>query len=329
MTQGIYGIQIPSIINNHNYFYNSLSIYSNGLVDCWELVDLDFLKQKIQEKWIVCSIPDGEDISIHHLGNWKIRESIWEFNEETYYDYILKMIKHLNPKMENLHNYHGSLTEENNYVTTNFIQTSESFPIKRDNQNSFFSSEIKGEILSAFYKHTEKYYLVDICIYSDETIQIRNLPIQINIKYDEFEKLIENKYIITQPLDKTRIIIHNLGSFILEQQNYSTSIEDFLLEAQDIVATLNNKSNSLAICRSIYMEYMEEPSTKLRSKLKESYEKIPSHMRHYVVDMDVKDIPIRMIVYGDQELKNWSHYKAAKKLGLSLPSIKIPKPKDE
>ena len=38
---------------------------------------------------------------------------------------------------------------------------------------------------------------------------------------------------------------------------------------------------------------------------------------------------IRMIIYGKQEIENWSHYQVAKKLGDELPNIEIPEIKDE
>lgn len=49
----------------------------------------------------------------------------------------------------------------------------------------------------------------------------------------------------------------------------------------------------------------------------------------YVGDMDTKDIEVRMIIYGDQEIENWSHYKLAKERGEALPTIIVPKPNDE
>lgn len=64
-------------------------------------------------------------------------------------------------------------------------------------------------------------------------------------------------------------------------------------------------------------------------KLREAYENIPKHERIYVVDMDVKDTAVRMIIYGEQEIENWSHYQIAKKIGLNPPNISIPKLEDE
>ena len=56
---------------------------------------------------------------------------------------------------------------------------------------------------------------------------------------------------------------------------------------------------------------------------------ISPHLRPYILgDIDVKDIPIRMIIYGKKEIENWSHYIVAKEMGYDLPENSIPTPKD-
>jgi len=43
--------------------------------------------------------------------------------------------------------------------------------------------------------------------------------------------------------------------------------------------------------------------------------------------MDTKDVAVRMILYGDQEIENWSHWIASRERGEPLPAITVPKPK--
>jgi hypothetical protein len=63
--------------------------------------------------------------------------------------------------------------------------------------------------------------------------------------------------------------------------------------------------------------------------LRRSYEAVPEHLRMYCGDMDTKDIPIRMILYGKDEIKNWSHYAVSKAEGMELPTIEIPESPSE
>ena len=45
---------------------------------------------------------------------------------------------------------------------------------------------------------------------------------------------------------------------------------------------------------------------------------------------DTKDIAVRMVIYGDQEIENWSHRAAARAQGdQDPPTISVPKPIDE
>jgi len=45
--------------------------------------------------------------------------------------------------------------------------------------------------------------------------------------------------------------------------------------------------------------------------------------------MDSKDIPVPMILYGDDELEGWSHRAVARARGEPLPTISVPRPRDE
>ena len=78
-----------------------------------------------------------------------------------------------------------------------------------------------------------------------------------------------------------------------------------------------------------YERYMAEPSSKAMVAFRQKYEAVPEHLRLYCGDMDTKDIPIRMILYGKREIESWSHYQVAKAHGEELPSIDVPEPPPE
>ena len=64
--------------------------------------------------------------------------------------------------------------------------------------------------------------------------------------------------------------------------------------------------------------------------LREAHEAVPAHERQYVGDMDTKDVDVRMIIHGDQELEAWSHRAAGRALGLETSrSFPVPKPGGE
>ncbi|MCB9871486.1 MAG: hypothetical protein H6837_16640 [Planctomycetes bacterium] len=82
--------------------------------------------------------------------------------------------------------------------------------------------------------------------------------------------------------------------------------------------------------REAFQQYLEEPTLKAKDELQAAYEAVPEHHRMYVGDMDTKDIPVRMIIYGEEEIEGWSHRAVARSLGEEeLPPIDVPKPEDE
>jgi hypothetical protein len=97
------------------------------------------------------------------------------------------------------------------------------------------------------------------------------------------------------------------------------------LETADLFAELSGQPTSIQKCRACYDAFLAAPTVANREALREVYEAVPEHNRMYLGDMDTKDVPIRMIIYGKQELENWSHRIVARELGDSpLPIIFVP-----
>ena len=333
-TKRVAGIQTPGVIHNGNYFFVNLSVFADGIIDCWELVDLSFFKKKLKEGWVVPSIPEGESISIHHLGDWQISGGNWDFNQKTLFKYVKGLIKTLNPKMENLHNCHGHLNRQfakgKGYISILGETNNRGEPSKKEKPDSFITNWLHGKSLSIFCKQQEQTYLADLRVFKDASVQISRLPEPVNTTISNVKNMITEGTLKTQLSLPKNIHIHNLGSFNAVKENYSIQIEDFWGSLQDIYENLNERLSSSDLCQRIYKEYMENPTVELRRKLRTAYEKIPQHERIYVLgDQDVKDIPVRMIIYGDQEIEKWAGYVIAKEKGWELPVIKVPKPKDE
>lgn len=76
---GIYridkGMLIPGkarnvYIHNGEYYLSQLKVYADGMIDCWNLVNLEEFKQKITDGWIVLALPEGAELNIHMLGSF-------------------------------------------------------------------------------------------------------------------------------------------------------------------------------------------------------------------------------------------------------------------
>lgn len=46
--KAIEGTRIPGIIKNGQYYYINLDVYEDGMINCWELVDIKGLEEKLR-----------------------------------------------------------------------------------------------------------------------------------------------------------------------------------------------------------------------------------------------------------------------------------------
>ncbi|MDG0794074.1 hypothetical protein OMP38_27030 [Cohnella ginsengisoli] len=101
--KAIEGTTVPGIIyNGGQYFFINLDIFEDGMANCWELVDLEGLKDKLDLGWLTPVVPLGKTLSIHGLGAFKIESTNWLHDKKTYYKLVVNKIKRLNPAFENI-----------------------------------------------------------------------------------------------------------------------------------------------------------------------------------------------------------------------------------
>ena len=325
ITQGVY---ISGIIRNGNNYLINVGIFENGLVNVWDLVDLNLLQEKIDKSWLIPSFPDGENLHIHHLGVWKIDAAKWVYDKEGYYNHIVNIVKALNPEMTNLYDYFGCNTVKNGFVSVPKLNLTRSKPVKQHEKYTW--QEVYGDDFFCFFKNGEKSYdLVNVNVFSDGKIQIANLENTMLLGLEEFEEEVKQARITTDIIEGSSVNILGLGLCVFGEGGNYVSMNEKMDEIKDMILKLNNKLTTSDICRNILDEYLANPNSKLKEKLKIAYENVPEHLRMYLGDMDVKDTEIRMIIYGDEEIENWSHYAVAKTNDEKLPSISIPKPLEE
>jgi hypothetical protein len=70
----IEGTLRPVFIDNGGYHLTELMIYADGLIDCWELVDLEGFRKKVRSGWVATSIPEGAKGSAFPLASWRFAE---------------------------------------------------------------------------------------------------------------------------------------------------------------------------------------------------------------------------------------------------------------
>lgn len=323
-TEILEGFSIPGIINNMQYYFTDLQVYSDGLISCWEMVDLAMFRDKLNRGWVVTSIPDGEAISIFNLGHWNIEQGEWKHTKETFYDYVYSLVKRLNPTLENLHNYNGNNSKiiGKTNVAKHFMPNAK--PYYLDEPNSIFPKKNNGEKFHFFYRSDDKkIYLVELSLYKSGHVELCNLPIKKIFQFEELNELTQKGILFTELKVGETVTILNLGVFKITSGS-GVDINFKMSELTDKFNELNGRESSIVKCARIFDEYKENPSKKLRDELKFAYECVPEHQRIFVGTMDTKDYEVRQVIYGDIAKKEWKEY-----YGFEYPYDDMPKPIDE
>lgn len=324
--QVVEGFSIPAIIHNGSYFFVDIAVYADGRVDCWHFEDLEHFKKDVERGWVEVAIPDNKEISIHGLGSWTITNGSWMFDKHSFVAYVLSLIKTLNPRMENIYQYREKKV---NGMRIGDSANGSIYKEHKRHAHDPFPKKIGGEGMHLFYKVEDAYYLINVVVFSDLTMGLHRLENPVSLTLPEFEELIQKEIIVAEIPDQARVHIYGLGSFTVLNCGYSNEIGEKLLEVKDMIREAKGEPSTIDVCRAAYQQYLDQPTLENKELLRISYENVPDHQKMYVGDMDTKDVAVRMIIYGDQEIENWSHYSVAKARGEELPTITVPKPTDE
>lgn len=322
------GIKVPGFIHNGSHYFTELDVYADGLVECWGAVDLEFLADKCKQGWITPTIPDGADVSIHDVIQAKVASGQWRYDSQTYHERLIEQVRRLNPSMDNLIDFKGEDVEIRNGVRHAKIGFTKATPL----QTALGESSPTGRARYAFVRENGYVFLTAIRIYAGGQIDIHpRYGEERLIDLEAFEKLVSSNDISVTVPSGTLVEIDTLGRFrVVDVWSYVERPGDFIDEIADVIVELDGQPDLVAKCRQVFQEYLTEPTVRNRERLKQAYEAVPEHHRMYVGDMDTKDIPVRMVIYGDDEIENWSHRAVARSFGHEgLPTIEVPTPTDE
>lgn len=291
--KNIEGTRVPGIIKNMQYFYVNVDVYEDGMANCWELVDLEGLKEKINRHWLVTQVPDGENLSIHGLGSYKVGSAIWKYSQRSYFSHIKDTVKRLNPGMENIYTISKREKELLQQRRVSYSARAKEFYVKRE----MFYETSEGDGFTVFFKHNEKCYLVNLVVYVDGQVTCYTLDFVLNYQLEEIESLFQNGTFFANIEQPTTIHLDNFGEVTFSETMYSVDPLEKYKELKDLHLKLNGGKTAFEKCRETYYEFLGNPNEYSRTKLKELYEQIPKHERMYLGDMDTKDLDYVRIIY--------------------------------
>ncbi|NIG55791.1 hypothetical protein [Chitinophaga sp. Cy-1792] len=320
------GFSIPGFVHNGSYYFVDIDVYADGRVECWQFEDFEHFKNHVKNDWVAVGIPENKAIDIHGLGVWDISNGTWLYNEDSYIEYVWSLIELLNPKLENIFKYSEKIVKGISVGETGKGTNYKEVP---RTPHDFFPPRLTGESLNMFYCKEHVYHLIKVIVFPDLTIKLDRMEVPVNMSLEDFEALVAQGVIVTALPQNAKVHIYGLGEFTATRCQYHIDAHDKILEIKDIIRELKKEPSTVKICIAAYDAYLNHPTAENKEQLRIAYENVPEHHRMYVGDMDTKDIEVRMIIYGEQEIENWSHYQVSKAIGAALPTITLPSPQDD
>jgi hypothetical protein len=179
---------------------------------------------------------------------------------------------------------------------------------------------VSGTYLHAFIRNGD-YFLTEIKIYADGKVDCWEL-----VDFEAFKQKVRSGWVVTQLPEHARVSISGVASFVAREVRSFIEPEEFIKEVAEEIEELNGRPTAGNRCRAAYKAFQTEQTEAARQRLRQAYEAVPEHLRGSVLrDIDTKDFPIRMIIYGEDEIEKWSHRIASRKLALEpLPTIYVP-----
>ncbi|MDB5391997.1 MAG: hypothetical protein JWM11_7643, partial [Planctomycetaceae bacterium] len=161
------GLVCTAFIKNGNYYGTEIEVYEDGAFECWGMVDRAFLDEKILRNWISSSVPDGRQVSAHHLGQWKVAHGKWELNQDSLRHRLLEMLRKLNPQMSGLVDFEGSDNEIRDGLNCSKMGVSNGRPAMGPDE-----APDRGESTWVFVRRDDLFHLTSMRIYANGLVDI-------------------------------------------------------------------------------------------------------------------------------------------------------------
>jgi hypothetical protein len=296
-SERVRGMTLPIFIHNGSYFLDTLEIYEDGLVDCWELIALDDLPEKVNKNWVTVQAPKGARISIHDLGMATVKDADWLLTNQEFMELVQKALEQLNPNRQNITDLQR--LKRKRAAESNIPESMIGVSRWRPNVYRFteYGLEILGERFPIFYQQNEEVFLTSCITYQNETAQIGFDETIISI--GKIREMLDNNIITTNVPDGTRLTISGLGDFQVLNGYWKVEKDELWKAIENKIAILNGQLDLVSVARQALKIYQENPNRDNHMNLKEAYEAVPKHHRKFIGDMDHKDHEVKRILARD------------------------------
>jgi hypothetical protein len=93
------GVFAMAFIHNCQYHLTHISIYRDGMVDCWGLVTFEQFKQKVRSGWVVTQPPPNATVSVSFLASFTAADASYWIKAEEFIREVADEIEELNGRL--------------------------------------------------------------------------------------------------------------------------------------------------------------------------------------------------------------------------------------
>lgn len=260
--------------------------------------DLYQFQDSLERGWVVPQIPIGESLSVFQLGDFPVLDARWIHNKESYYEYIVGIVWHLNPEMKNLYCEQPRVTQK--WQDARVLRTASPTECKMKNKIGY--SLYDGKSHFVFYKGENNLELTFLTAYEDKTLRIEAKG-DIYYSLDEIFEMFDNHELVVSIDDKQWIKIEGLGEVLLGEDEYGgIQINEMKAIIREMVLNIAGEETAHNKCVRAYHQYLEYPSDFRREMLRKAYEAVPESERMFLGDMDTRDSDyIRILYHPDKK----------------------------
>lgn len=153
---------------------------------------------------------------------------------------------------------------------------------------------IRGVSLPIFI-HNHYYFLTDLHVFEDGIIDCWE-----HVDFEGFKQKIRQGWIKTSIPPGEPIRAFPLGVIETTRIHPNRTESELVKEVESIISEFQGEQTPAQICLEAFNDYVKCPSEKHEELLRTAYENVAAHNRKFLLgDMDVDDIPIRAVLFGD------------------------------
>jgi hypothetical protein len=265
----IRGRAFSNFICNFTYSFSMLDVYSDGLVNCWGLVDLPQLRRKAETDWISPQPLVGEPVRFHHLGAALVAEAEWKLTALDLVDLAIATIAELNTQGDDM----------DELACT---------PLRQFTSRSYYREGAGGVILGIevplLIRDGGSFLFTPCPIYANGTAQL--WPDGPAEPVDAIIAGIERGSLAVAAPEGAWISISGLGQFRSGQSQWYVTPAERIREIHDEIDRLNGAPGLDRVCIEQYKTYRDDPSPANKERLRIAAELVPRYRwRYFSVDM--------------------------------------------